>query len=204
MPSKAVWVPANKTVTEKVLRNVGPSITYKLRDAAGQAVEYHNYMLPVELDGAACSCWACARRRRSRFRYLRIPADENDSMDGFLRLRAALDNPVMRAEAVRRYSVKRWKEGGLSWPKRWPRLPPVPWTCLPAPSGSIYLMASATVWARPGWWGGCRRCLAFLEANVPPEERERASDVLVRILNGTLFELMQLSREARWPVSDAA
>ena len=36
---------------EKHLRNVGPSITYKLRDAAGQAVEYHNYMLPVELDG---------------------------------------------------------------------------------------------------------------------------------------------------------
>jgi cytochrome c biogenesis protein len=30
---------------------------------------------------------------------------------------------------------------------------------------------------------------------VPAAERERASDVLVRILNGTLFELMQISRE---------
>ncbi|MCY1366794.1 ResB-like family protein [compost metagenome] len=30
---------------------------------------------------------------------------------------------------------------------------------------------------------------------MPEAERERASDVLVRILNGTLFELMQLSRE---------
>lgn len=42
----------HKTVTEKVLRNVGPSISYKLRDASGQAVEYNNYMLPIEIDGA--------------------------------------------------------------------------------------------------------------------------------------------------------
>jgi cytochrome c biogenesis protein len=40
---------ANKTATKKELRNVGPSITYKLRDAAGQAREYHNYMLPVDM-----------------------------------------------------------------------------------------------------------------------------------------------------------
>ncbi|MEZ4142170.1 hypothetical protein QUR44_24400, partial [Salmonella enterica] len=38
----------NKTATPKELRNVGPSVTYKLRDAAGQAREFHNYMLPVD------------------------------------------------------------------------------------------------------------------------------------------------------------
>ena len=31
----------------------------------------------------------------------------------------------------------------------------------------------------------------FIEANVPQAERERASEVLVRILNGALFELAQ-------------
>ena len=36
---------------------------------------------------------------------------------------------------------------------------------------------------------------AFLETNVPEAERERASEVLVRILNGTLFELAQIGRE---------
>ena len=35
---------ANKTSKPKVLRNIGPSIGYKLRDAAGQAREYQNYM----------------------------------------------------------------------------------------------------------------------------------------------------------------
>jgi cytochrome c biogenesis protein len=43
--------------------------------------------------------------------------------------------------------------------------------------------------------GGLPAVSAFLEANVPAAERERASDVLVRILNGSLFELMQISRE---------
>ncbi|HQQ69896.1 MAG TPA: cytochrome c biogenesis protein ResB, partial [Alicycliphilus sp.] len=38
----------NKTVSKRDLRNVGPSVSYKLRDAAGQAREYQNFMLPVD------------------------------------------------------------------------------------------------------------------------------------------------------------
>jgi cytochrome c biogenesis protein len=34
-----------------------------------------------------------------------------------------------------------------------------------------------------------------MEANVPEAERSRAGDVLVRILNGVLFELAQMTRE---------
>jgi cytochrome c biogenesis protein len=35
----------------------------------------------------------------------------------------------------------------------------------------------------------------FMETNVPEAERARAGDVLIRILNGVLFELTQLTRE---------
>jgi cytochrome c biogenesis protein len=35
----------------------------------------------------------------------------------------------------------------------------------------------------------------FMEAKVPEAERQRASEVLVRILNGVLFELAQITRE---------
>ena len=65
----------HKTVTEKKLRNVGPSITYKLRDAAGQAVEFHNYMLPVELDGARMILLGTRESPAEPMRYLRIPVD---------------------------------------------------------------------------------------------------------------------------------
>ena len=43
--------------------------------------------------------------------------------------------------------------------------------------------------------GGWQAIAEFMEANVPEAERERAGAVLVRILNGALFELLNLSRE---------
>jgi cytochrome c biogenesis protein len=43
--------------------------------------------------------------------------------------------------------------------------------------------------------GGLQAVSAFLEENVPQAERERAGEVLVRILNGALFELLQQTRE---------
>ena len=43
--------------------------------------------------------------------------------------------------------------------------------------------------------GGLPSVSMFLESNVPEADRDRAGDVLVRILNGTLYELMQISRE---------
>ena len=182
----------HKASKEKSLRNVGPSINYKLRDAAGQAVEYHNYMLPMELEGTRFFLLGLRETQGEPFRYLRIPADDKDSLDGFSRLRAALADPAMRAEAVRRYATSAVEADK-------PEL-------ITALSGSaeraLNLFAGAELSglppAAPGEQaitGGLQAVSAFLEANVPEAERERASDVLVRILNGSLFELLQISRE---------
>ena len=43
--------------------------------------------------------------------------------------------------------------------------------------------------------GGLQAISDFIEANVPQDERARAGEVLVRILNGVLFELAQISQE---------
>jgi cytochrome c biogenesis protein len=43
--------------------------------------------------------------------------------------------------------------------------------------------------------GGLQAVSQFMETNIPEAERERAGEVLVRILNGVLFELNQLARE---------
>ncbi|RZI64669.1 MAG: cytochrome c biogenesis protein ResB, partial [Variovorax sp.] len=80
---------ANKSVTNKALRNVGPSISYKLRDAAGQAREFHNYMLPVELgEGVPVFLFGMRDTPAEAFRYLRVPADAQGSIDSFMRMRA--------------------------------------------------------------------------------------------------------------------
>jgi cytochrome c biogenesis protein len=41
---------------------------------------------------------------------------------------------------------------------------------------------------------GLQAVADFIEKNVPEAEREKASEVLIRILNGALFELVQLTR----------
>ncbi|MGE8374454.1 MAG: cytochrome c biogenesis protein ResB, partial [Diaphorobacter nitroreducens] len=96
----------NKTVSKRELRNVGPSITYKLRDAAGQAREFHNFMLPVDTgDGQPMYLLGVRETPAEPFGYLRVPVDAEGGMDGFLRMRLALADPQMRELAVRRYAA---------------------------------------------------------------------------------------------------
>ncbi len=179
----------HKPNAEKTLQNVGPSFSYKLRDAAGQAVEYNNYMLPMDIDGARMFLLGMRESPSEPFRYLRVPVDENDAMDGFVRLRAALSDPAMRELAVRRYAVGAVENGREDLLQ----------ALQASASRALGLFAGAAAQAQPMEdllaKGGLPAVSAFLEANVPETERERASDVLVRILNGTLFELLQVSRE---------
>jgi cytochrome c biogenesis protein len=175
---------ANKTITKKTLRNVGPSITYKLRDAAGQAREFHNYMLPLELgEGVPVFLLGMRETPAENFRYLRLPADENGSLDGFLRLRAALADPTLREKAVRAYA------GQATDPAK----PELARQLAVSTGRALALFAGAEAGPGPAR-GGLQAIADFLESNVPEAERTRAGDVLVRILNGSLFELAQLAR----------
>jgi cytochrome c biogenesis protein len=184
----------HKSSTEKTLRNVGPSISYKLRDAAGQAVEYNNYMLPMELDGSRMYLMGLRESPSEPLRYLRIPADAQDSMDDFIRLRAALADPAMRAEAVKRYAASA-VEGGRSELAQALEASATRAMDLFAGAERIEAKSSEAGAAPQLVKGGLPAVSVFLENNVPEGERERASDVLVRILNGSLFQLMQISRE---------
>ena len=183
----------HKTVTEKVLRNVGPSISYKLRDASGQAVEYNNYMLPVEIDGARMYLLGMRESPAEPMRYLRVPVDREDSMGDFVRLRAALADPALRSLAVQRYATSA-VEGGRAALSDALQASASRALDLFAGAERIDIPGNAEMVSQPAK-GGLPAISAFLQANVPTAERERASDVLVRILNGTLFELMQISRE---------
>ena len=175
----------NKTTTKKELRNVGPSITYKLRDAAGQAREFHNYMLPVDTgDGAPVFLLGSRLTPSEPFRYLRAPADEQSSLDGFLRLRAALDDPALRDAAVQRYTRRAVD----------PARPELASQLTASASRALALFAGAET-VKGNRTGGLQAIADFMEANVPEAERNRAGEVLIRILNGVLYELLELSRE---------
>jgi cytochrome c biogenesis protein len=191
---------ANKTVTQKNLRNVGPSVGYKLRDASGQAREFNNYMLPMKMDDSpdspALFLMGVRENQADSFQYLRIPADPESSVDTFVRLRAALADPAQRDLAVRRYA--RLATG--------PDRPELTLQLTESAARALALFAGAE--AAPAAQGasgasaakgkpvaGLQAISDFMEANVPEAERSRAGDVLIRILNGVLFELTTMTRE---------
>ncbi|CAN7579508.1 cytochrome c biogenesis protein ResB [Polaromonas sp. LjRoot131] len=180
---------ANKTVTQKELRNVGPSVSYKLRDAAGQAREFHNYMLPVKTDpgenSPAVYLMGVRETPSAPFQYLRIPVDAEGGMETFLRLRAALANPAQRELAVKRYASQ------AIGPDR----PELVQQLAASASRALALFAGSGPEAAGGKTAGLQAISDFMEANVPEAERNRAGEVLVRILNGALFELAQMTRE---------
>ena len=181
---------ANKIKTSKELRNIGPSISYKLRDAAGQANEFHNYMLPVVLDkneqgeGQAVFLLGLRTQPNEPFSYLRVPADDKGEMDGFARLRLALADPDMRSKAVQRYVAKAIEPGKKELAEQ----------LTVSASRALALFAGSEKIGGESV-AGLQAVTKFMETSVPEAERNRAGEVLVRILNGTIFELLQLSRE---------
>ncbi|WP_341888375.1 cytochrome c biogenesis protein ResB [Variovorax sp. YR752] len=178
---------ANKTNKPKVLRNIGPSIGYKLRDASGQAREYQNYMVPVDAgDGQPVFLLGMREKPEDPFRYLRVPSDEQGSMDGFVRMRTALGDPATRERAIQRYIAK------ATDPKR----PEMAEQLRVSAARALALFSGAErAKADAASQGGWQAIAEFMEANVPEAERERAGTVLVRILNDVLFEVLNLSRE---------
>jgi cytochrome c biogenesis protein len=178
-----------KADTEKVLHNVGPSFSYKLRDAAGQAREFNNYMLPVELDGHKLFLAGMRETPAENFRYLRMPADENGSLDGWLRLRQALAQPALRDAAARAYTVSATPPGQ---PQMTEQLELTARRALGLFSGAAAKPGEAD---KDGVKGGLPALSRFIESDVPEVDRQRVSEVLLRILNGSLFELHQLARE---------
>jgi cytochrome c biogenesis protein len=180
-----------KSPKDKSLRNVGPSFSYKLRDTAGQAREFNNYMLPVQLGGQSVFLAGVRDTPAEQFRYLRIPADEQGNLDGWLRLKSALADPAQREKAARRYVA-------LATPPDKPQMAEqlmvTAQRVLQLFAGAEQLPAPAGADAPPP--GGLNALALFIESTVPEAERQRISEVLLRILNGCLFELANQAREA--------
>ena len=184
-----------KVRSERQLRNVGPSVTYKLRDASGQAREYHNYMLPIDLDGQRVMLAGLRDDPNESFRYLRIPVDADDSLATWMRLRVALDTPALREVAARRYAAAATPDG------REPMREQLQATSLRvlslfAGDEPDELQAAPNGAGVPAVRGGLTSLARFLESTVPEADRERVSEVLLRVLNGSLFELLNVANAA--------
>lgn len=156
-------------------QNVGPSIEYQLTDAAGQSVQYHNYMLPLALDGSQVFLLGTRPTPNDTYRYLRIPADANGSLDEFLAMRRALADPQRRQQAASRFATE---QGG-------PADPASQQAVLDSAQRALDVFAE----------GGLAGMSQFLEQNVPAAELPRAAEVVIRLLGGSMAALREVARE---------
>ena len=190
----------------KTLHNIGPSVSYKLRDASGQAREYNNYMLPVALDGLRVFLAGVRENPGEAFRYLRIPADEQGSVGTWQRLHTALRDPVLVDKAVRRY-VSQSTPADKPQMAEQLRLTAERALGLFAGTQAAPRSKDDAAQGRPAEAGGLPALSQFVEVSVPEAERARIAEVLLRIVNGSLFELAQITREAAglaaMPANDA-
>jgi cytochrome c biogenesis protein len=179
----------------KHLRNVGPSVMYKLRDSAGQAKEYHAYQLPIKLgdDGqiqdTAQSVFLLGMRRTTNeaFKFVRFPADADGSATEYMRLRAAFTNPTAQQRAATSFALKNMPSADQSIQAR----------------QQLQLSAekALVLFAGSGGVGGFTAIANFIDKNVPKTQAETMARVILRVLSGAAWEVWQQARaEAGLPV----
>jgi cytochrome c biogenesis protein len=170
---------AGKNANNKNLKNVGPSVSYKLRDKTGQAREYQNYMQPVTIDGATVFLAGMRANPSDNFSYLRIPADDGHSVTEWMRLRAALQDPELRAAAAKRYAERAMPKSSSSVALR--------------PQLQAAADKGLTIFAGDDKSAGFAALAQFLE-KMPEDVQKKNADVFMRILNASLWDLWQIAR----------
>jgi cytochrome c biogenesis protein len=178
-----------KTSKPLDLHNVGPSVQYKVRDKDGQAREYNNYMLPVDVAGERVFLAGMRTNPDDAFRYLRIPADKGGTVKEWMNMRAALENPATRAEAARRFAQRSVPSSNADLQQHLEE----------SASRVLTLFAGADASLgtppRGAANGGFQAIATFIDKSVPKAEQEKAAGLLLRMLEGAMWDVWQIARE---------
>jgi cytochrome c biogenesis protein len=86
--------PVQEEGEEKAFRNYGPNFSFKLRNAQGEAVEYENYMLPVDIDERQYYLSGVRLTPNEPFQYLYIPVGPDGGIERFMQFNAMLRDPL--------------------------------------------------------------------------------------------------------------
>lgn len=167
----------------KKYTNIGPSIVYRIRDAAGQAVEYKNYMLPVlqEQD----YFWITGTRSglQQQYRWLRIPLDKQGKVDTFMALREFLKD----GEGRKRLVADATKDA-------------------PAEIREQFMLAAENtlnIFAQKGYLG----LDEFITSNIPKEQQEKMQgyfyEMLYGVMNAALDETIRRYGLPEWQQDEA-
>jgi cytochrome c biogenesis protein len=178
-----------KTSKPLDLHNVGPSVQYKVRGKDGQAREYNNYMLPVDVGGEKMFLAGMRINPDDPFRYLRIPADQGGTVNEWMNLRAALENPATRAAAAHRFALRSVPASNPDLQQHLEESALRVLTLFAGGDNSVGVMQGGQN------IGGFQAIAAFIDHSVPKGEQEKAASLLLRMLEGSTWDVWQLARE---------
>lgn len=160
----------------KKMSNLGPAFQYKVRDAQGQAREYLNYMQPVLLDEQWFLVSGMRETPNEPFRYLRMPLDDQQRIDGYMQMRALLLDPASRQQVVQRFALQAQKTSNN-----------------PAMRQTLTDSANRVLELFVG--GGFQALATQMQQHVPAAEQERAAQLYLKVLDAVLREAVLLARE---------
>ncbi|MDW5416290.1 cytochrome c biogenesis protein ResB [Iodobacter sp. CM08] len=168
---------AQAVQSEHNLKNIGPSIQFKLRDKNGQATEYLNYFAPFFEKGAGYAVTGMRTEVAAPFQFVRIPLDKELEANTFMRLRAALLNKSLYPEIARRTAAKAFQSGGIS----------------KAGEAQFSDVTSGVLMRFSE--GGFPAIESFLEQKVPKDQRQTVAQTYIKILQGAVIDVMDVAQE---------
>lgn len=157
-------------------QNVGPNVTYKLRNTQGQAVEYVTYMNPLRIDGRSYFISGMRETVQEDFRYLRIPVDADAGMVGFMAFRAIMLDESQYEEIARRlaqYAIEQKSNASVQQE----------------------FILSVKQLMKNFAAGGYTKVAEIIEKNVPENQREMAAQTYIKMINLAAFEAYNLGQE---------
>lgn len=157
--------------------NVGPNVTFKVRDASGQANEYVNYMQPLQLDGKYYFVSGMRSSPQEEFKYLRIPADPDLQLQGFMRLKSVLFDKTLHAQIAHRFAVKALNSDAVK--------------AVTQDKFEASVVQLLGVFAD----GGYAAIAKMIETSVPQDQREKAAQTYIKIMTSAAFEAYQMGQE---------
>lgn len=170
---KTAMQDAVSVTAERKAQNIGPSVQFKLRDQQGQAREFLNYMQPVTIEGRSYFLSGVRGSPGEPFSYLRIPADENGSIDSYMRLKSVL---LDKTQAPQLAEIVAAASSNAKNPN---------------PAYNMQFRQSIA-WAIERFAaGGFPEIDRFLQANVPADKREMVAKTYLRLIQGIAVEAYQ-------------
>ena len=158
-------------------RNVGPNITYKLRDQQGQAREYVTYMQPMQIDGQYYFISGMRETVQDEFHYLRIPADEDGTLQSFMQFKSVMLNSQYYPEIAHRLASATLGSQVDA-------------------ASKIQFEQSVAQLLQTFAKGGYTNLAQAIEKRVPPAQREKAAQTYVKMINAAGFEAYSMGLEA--------